>query len=78
MTKDQCEHCQFHDPQPQPGRNGAGEAVAVGFCMRYPPQIGAAGSAYPVVGSKTNWCGEFVVNAATIEQRATPTRKTKR
>lgn len=74
---DICGTCRFHDPAPQPGRNGSGEPVPVGFCMRYPPQIAPAGSAYPVVGSETNWCGEYVVSPATIEQRATPTRKRK-
>lgn len=73
-----CGTCSFHDPAPAPGKNGLGEEVTVGFCMRYPPQITVQGaSSYPTVGSETNWCGEYVVSPATIEQRATPTRKRK-
>lgn len=73
-----CATCAFHDPAPQPGQNGCGDLVPVGFCMRYPPTITVQGaSSYPVVGSGENWCGEYVVSPATIEQRATPKRKPK-
>lgn len=56
-----CKNCKFHDAQASQGRDGAGNPVFVGFCVRYPPQVLAgAGSSFPVVGSDTNWCGEFV------------------
>lgn len=58
-VKELCKNCKFHEPLPTPGRNGSGEQVDVGSCVRYPPQVGPAGSSFPVVGSDNNWCGEF-------------------
>lgn len=74
-----CETCMFHEALEGGGRDGAGNAVPVGNCMRYPPQVAVNGSSvFPVVGSSKNWCGEHVISPATIEKRATPVRKTKR
>lgn len=60
MTKVLCENCKFHEALPSPGRDGSGKEVPVGNCFRYPPQVGPAGSSFPVVGSETNWCGEYL------------------
>ncbi len=59
MSKVKCKQCYFHEALPNKGRDGAGEPTDVGNCMRYPPQVGVSGTSFPVVGSNTNWCGEF-------------------
>lgn len=54
-----CKGCAYFEPTGE-GRDGQGNAVPVGTCMRYPPQITVNGpSSFPVVGADTSWCGEF-------------------
>ena len=70
-----CKTCKFHEPLPSGGRDGSGKEVPVGSCFRYPPQVGPAGSSFPVVGSDTNWCGEYV---PTLKQKAAEARNRSR
>lgn len=53
-----CKHC-FHYVHLGDGKNGKGEATAVGNCFRYPPVVRENGSSYPIVGSNERQCGEF-------------------
>lgn len=54
-----CKTCHWHEPAKEPGRDATGSPCPVGFCHLNPPQIGPTGSAYPVVGSDTGWCGQY-------------------
>lgn len=65
-----CSACKFHEAQGE-GKDGHGNPAPVGFCMRFPPQVSIQGTAsFPIVGSETNWCGEF----RTAPKNAKPSR----
>jgi hypothetical protein len=59
MSTPECNTCHFVTSRGR-GKNGQGEDVDVGFCVRFPPMVVPGGQSFnPVVGLLKTWCGEW-------------------